>query len=404
MDETKKTSKTKIKTVKEGLVEIAIPEFEKISSKAPVFYNPKMEFNRDISILALQRFQEEIKKSVDICDLFGGSGIRAIRYKKELKNVGKVSVNDISDQAIEFEKINSENNNMNLNLHQKEANVLLREFRGKFDIVDVDPFGTPSYFIDSLGYSVKKNSMVCITATDTSALCGTYIEPCVRKYNAKPNKTEYCHETGIRILIGFVALTFGKYKKYLEPKLTHSSQHYMRLYLKVKKSSKGTDESLNENIGYIEHCSKCLYRKSIKGLATDIDNKCPECGEKLTIAGPLWAGEVQDQKFIDGMIHELLFKNLRTSKKILKLLTTCSEEANSPITFYDIHKISKVLKVSAPKLSEVQETLKKEGFSATRTHFSPLGIKTECDINILKKIVYDLSTDSKNDFNYKKIL
>jgi tRNA (guanine26-N2/guanine27-N2)-dimethyltransferase len=52
-----------------------------------------------------------------------------------------------------------------------------------------------------------------VTATDTSALCGTYKEPCIRKYNAKPYKSEYCHENGIRILAGFVALTLSKYAK-----------------------------------------------------------------------------------------------------------------------------------------------------------------------------------------------
>jgi len=390
MNETDIKFKTEIKTIKEGLVEIIIPEFEKISSDAPVFYNPAMEFNRDISILALQQFQKELEKPIDICDLFGGSGIRAIRYKKELENVGEVSLNDISNQAIEFGKMNSENNKLSLSFHQKEANILLREFRGKFDVVDVDPFGTPSYFIDSLGYSIKKNAMICVTATDTSALCGTYIEPCIRKYNAKPNRTEYCHETGIRILIGFIALKIGKYKKYVEPKLSHSSQHYMRTYLKVHKSSKDTDKSLKENIGYIAHCNKCLYRTPVKGLTSIINDNCPECGEKLTIAGPLWIGRIQDQQFIEGMLHEIPFKNLKTSKS-LKLLTTCDEEANAMISFYDIHKISKVLKISAPKLSEVLETLKNEGFSVTRTHFNPLGIKTDSDINTLKKIVYNLS-------------
>ncbi|MDR1819277.1 MAG: tRNA (guanine(26)-N(2))-dimethyltransferase [Methanobrevibacter sp.] len=394
MDETSIKFKTEIKTIKEGLVEIIIPEFEKVSSDAPVFYNPAMEFNRDISILSLQQFQKELGKPIDICDLFGGSGIRAIRYKKELVGAGEINLNDISNQAIEFGKINSEHNKLKLSFHQKEANILLREFRGKFDVVDVDPFGTPSYFIDSLGYSIKKNAMICVTATDTSALCGTYIEPCIRKYNAKPNRTEYCHETGIRILIGFIALKIGKYKKYIEPKLSHSSQHYMRTYLKVHKSSKDTDKSLKENIGYITHCNKCLYRTSVKGLSSVINDNCPECGGKLAMAGPLWIGKIQNQQFIEGMIHEIPFKNLKTSKKVLKLLTTCDEEANAMISFYDIHKISKVLKISAPKLSEVLETLKKEGFSVTRTHFSPLGIKTDSDINTLKKIVCNLSIDS----------
>ena len=47
-----------IKTIHEGLVEIKTPEFDKISSKAPVFYNPVMELNRDFSILAIKTYQE----------------------------------------------------------------------------------------------------------------------------------------------------------------------------------------------------------------------------------------------------------------------------------------------------------------------------------------------------------
>jgi len=428
----------KLRTIKEGLVKITVPEFEKISSEAPVFYNPQMEFNRDISILALQNFQEELEKDIKICDLFGGSGIRGIRYKKEISGVNQVTINDISSMAIENIVFNGKNNNLSvktiiseneedienntqskdkrelndntelnnntelnekldLKVKQKEANILLRQGRGEFDIVDVDPFGTPSYFIDSLGYSLKKNSLACVTATDTSALCGTYKEPALRKYNASAYKSEYCHETGIRILIGFVALSFGKYKKYLIPQLSHSSQHYMRTYLKVKKGSADTDESLKTNIGYIGHCPKCLYRKTFKGIATAIDKTCPECGDDLIIAGPLWIGNIHNKDFIKGMIEKIPEKSLNTEKKILKLLNSCYEESDAPITFYDVHKISKVLKISAPKLDELMDKLKEEGYSVVRTHFNPLGIKTNADIKIIKKMVQELSSDNKKE-------
>ena len=173
---------------------------------APVFYNPRMEFNRDTSILALQAYQ-------------------------------------------------------------KEANIELRTNMGLFDVIDIDPFGTPSPFVDSAAYNLKRDSLLCLTATDTSCLSGTYKEPCIRKYNAKPYKSEYYHENGIRILIGFAALTLAKYQKHIEVKLSHSSEHYMRVYLKVIKGSKATDESL-KNIGYISHCKNCLYRSESTGFST----------------------------------------------------------------------------------------------------------------------------------------
>jgi len=389
--------KQDIKLIKEGLVEIQVPKFDKVSSRVPVFYNPKMEFNRDISILALQTFQEEVNRRINVCDVFGGSGIRAIRYKKEISGVNSVAVNDISSMAIEQSKKNSIANNVKIELYQEEANILLREKQGIFDVVDIDPFGTPSYFLDSAAYSLKKDSLLCVTATDTSALCGTYKEPCIRKYNAKPCKNEYCHENGIRILTGFIALTFAKYKKYIEDiKFSYSNEHYIRIYIKSNKSSTNTDESLADDIGYVTHCKKCLYREIVTGLVIQSPNFCSICKEKFSISGPMWIGKIQNSDFIAKMIEKidennLEKKKLNTEKRILKLLNSCLEEANAPITFYDIHLISKNLKISVPKLTDIMNRIKKEGFLATKTHFNPIGIKSDIGIEKLKDIINSLA-------------
>ena len=266
---------------------------------------------------------------------------------------------------------------------------MLRNHRGEFDVIDIDPFGTPSYFVDSAGYSIKRNSLLCLTATDTSSLCGTYKAPCIRKYNARPFKSEYCHENGVRILAGFAALTLAKYKKYITVMMSHSSEHYMRLYLIVKKGSKATDESL-KNMGYMAHCEKCLHHEAIFGLATNIPEICPICGEKLTIAGPMWLGEIQNKEFISEMISISDEKELNTKDDVLKLLNTCYEEAETPVAFYDIHVICRNLKVSAPKLLNVLDALKNQGYIAVRTHFSPLGIRTDADITVIKEIILKL--------------
>lgn len=384
----------KIKTVEEGLTKIQFPEFDKISSDAPVFYNPHMELNRDISILALQTFQKQEDRNINICDLFGGSGIRGVRYKTEIDGVGHVFINDISETANEYERHNVELNNLkDIEIFQHDASMFLRMHRGEFDVIDIDPFGTPSPFLDSAGYCSRRNSLLCVTATDTSALCGTYKEPCIRKYNAKPYKSEYCHETGIRILAGFVALTLAKYSKSIEVKLSHSTEHYMRLYIEVKKGSKKSDECL-KNIGYISHCKHCLYREENKGLATSTPNICPECGEKLIQAGPLWLGEIQNEEFISKMIVESENKKLNTKEDVLKLLESCRIEAKSPATFYDVHKICKILKISAPKLDLVFGNLEKEGFEAVKTHFNPLVIKTNAPLKKIKEIIKTLSSSN----------
>ena len=380
----------KTKIIEEGLTKIEFPEFDKVSSDAPVFYNPHMELNRDLSILAIQTFQKEQDRELNICDLFGGSGIRGIRYKNEIDGVGEVFINDISEVANHYERHNIELNNLSdIEVHQHDASMFLRMKRGEFDVIDIDPFGTPSPFLDSAGYCSRRDSLLCVTATDTSALCGTYKEPCIRKYNAKPYKSEYCHETGIRILAGFVALTLSKYAKCIEVKMSHSTEHNMRLYIEVKKGSKRTDETL-KNIGYVSHCKHCLHRQTSMGLASAIDEVCPVCGEKLIHAGPLWLGPIQNSEFIQKMIDEADNKQINSKKEALKLLNKCLEEASAPATFFDVHKICKSLKISAPKFDLILDELKKEGFIAIKTHFNPLGVKTDATIKNIQEVLIKL--------------
>ena len=117
----------KIKSIEEGLTKIEFPEFDKVSSAAPVFYNPHMELNRDLSILAIQVFQKEQDREINICDLFGGSGIRGVRYKNEITGVGEVSINDISENANHYEKHNIELNNLkDVHVYQHDASMLTR--------------------------------------------------------------------------------------------------------------------------------------------------------------------------------------------------------------------------------------------------------------------------------------
>ncbi|MGZ7067023.1 MAG: tRNA (guanine(10)-N(2))-dimethyltransferase, partial [Methanobacterium sp.] len=155
------------KTINEGIVKIITPELHKISSKAPVFYNPVMELNRDLSILAIKTYVKNLGRKIKICDAFGGSGIRGVRYEKEIDEVENVVISDINPLAIQYIEENIKLNELdNIYVFKEDANILLRKCRGKFDVVDIDPFGTPSPFIESAGISLKSGGMICATATD----------------------------------------------------------------------------------------------------------------------------------------------------------------------------------------------------------------------------------------------
>jgi tRNA (guanine26-N2/guanine27-N2)-dimethyltransferase len=376
--------------IDEGHVKIKVPPFDKISSKAPVFYNPAMELNRDLSVAAITVFQTNIDQELQICDAFGGTGIRGIRYAREIEGIKCVVINDMNPLAVQLARENISANELNnITVCREDANLLLRRFRGKFQVVDVDPFGTPAPYLESAAISLKSSGLICVTATDTSALCGTYPASCIRKYGALPLKTEYCHELGLRILAGFVSRTFARYRKSIRVKFSHSTEHYLRLYATIEKGAKKTDKSL-ENLGYIAHCQNCLNRVVVKGIAPHIPQECPICQESFHAAGPLWCGEIADADFIDGMLNILPQLKINKEKEAFKILETCYGEAEGPSTHYDLHKICKKLKISAPPLLEVLEKLRERGYFASRTHFRPTALKTDASIDIVKKIVLSL--------------
>ena len=379
--------------IEEGLVKIEVPDFEKVSAKAPVFYNPVMEMNRDISVVVINQYRKLVDHDISICDAFGGTGIRGARYSKEIQGVNHVVVGDVNPLAVEIARSNMELNDIsNVEVEKNDANILLQSNKGLFDVVDIDPFGTPAMFLQSTAANIRPGGLICISATDTSALCGTYHDPCLRKYGAEPQKTEYCHENGIRILAAAMARNLAVNQKYLHILFSHSTEHYMRIYAIVKRGGKKTNQSL-DNIGFIAHCPECLHRETIHGYAPSIPENCPICGAKYNVAGPLWLGDIWDKEFLEGMIN--MAESLKLNKKddLLKLFHKCYDEADGPVTFYDIHKICKNLKISSPKINDVIDEIDKRGYFISRTHFKLTGMRTDMPLEELKQLILDVKEE-----------
>jgi len=101
------------KEITEGKARIDIPVTEKISKAMPAFYNPVMKLNRDISVLVLKAWD---KSQLNIALPLAGTGVRAIRFLKELpkSKIKRVYVNDISTTAVGYIRKNLGKNNQNL--------------------------------------------------------------------------------------------------------------------------------------------------------------------------------------------------------------------------------------------------------------------------------------------------
>jgi tRNA (guanine26-N2/guanine27-N2)-dimethyltransferase len=339
--------------ITEGRAIIKVPVVKTVSKEMDVFYNPVMKFNRDISILLLSSID---KTGLNIADPLAGSGIRSIRFLLELKKskIKEISINDYSLSAIKSIKSNFKLNKIKINdkiiLRNEDANLFLLNSSG-FDYIDIDPFGTPNPYLDSAVRRISREGILAVTATDTSALCGTYPKACLRKYWAVPLRNELMHEVGIRILIRKVQLIGAQFNKALVPVFSYSKDHYMRIFFKVEKSKEEVDKVLKQH-GHFE----------------DI--------------GPIWKGSLWDKKLVEKMVKN---NKVEENNKILGIIF--EESKVEGIGFYELHKIAKRYKVKIPKKEELIKKLKKKGYKACETHFSGRGVRSDISLEKLIKFL-----------------
>ncbi|MAF89033.1 MAG: tRNA (guanine(10)-N(2))-dimethyltransferase [archaeon] len=344
--------------IKENGAKILVQEGAHTPEKTVGFYNARMEFNRDFTIATLSA---EAQKGWKVLDAFGASGVRGIRLAQEIEDI-ELTINDISKGAVELIKRNVKRNKVSAEILQRDAAALMNE--RKFDFIDLDPFGSPSQFLEPAFRSIRNKGIVGMTATDMTALCGVYPKVAERNYGGRSLRTEYCHELGARLVIAATARAAARFEKRIEVLSVLNADHYLRITLRARDGAEGANKCLT-NIKQGYHCFKCNEH--------GFEKKC-RCRQKITEFGPVWSGPIFEKKFINESLKTVKRKNFGTEKRLLKTLEVMKEEIRSPAFYYDLHKH---YKGNVPKISEAIEKLKKQGIKATRTHFSPTAIKSE---------------------------
>ena len=102
--------------------------------------------------------------------------------------------------------------------------------------------------------------------------------------------------------------------------------------------------------------------------------------------GPLWMGKLQNKRALQELISILFKMNLNTKNMLWKLSDLLEEESDSPCFFYTTDSLASYLKKSPPKTKKLFEQLLKQGFEVYRTHFNPMGFKTNASLDNIKKL------------------
>ncbi len=384
-----------LKPVREGLAEVLVPAEEiRAPRKAPVFYNPVMTLNRDIAVLALRVFARQASRPVRACEPLCGCGIRGIRFALEVPGVTEIVMGDLNPNAVKLSQENARRNGVEkrVEVMLSDANVLMTSYSapgGRFDYVDLDPFGSPAPFMDSAVRAIRSGGLLALTATDMAPLCGVHVRACMRKYGAVPVKVGYAKELAVRIMLGALARVAAAHDVGIRPLLAHATDHYARAYCLLVRGQGKANESVAK-LGYVLHCPSCHEREVIPGLAAQLEAKCPVCGyPSRLMAGPLWVGELFDASFC----HEVAEEAARVpwiSRRAGRLLELVAGEAGGPPTYYALAKLCDALELSVPPVRELVGALRERGWWAARTHFDPQGVRTNAPANEVIRAIKEL--------------
>ena len=350
--------------IKEGATRLFVPETHSIKGPGKrvgrVFFNGQMAFNRDISVAF---FRTQDFKGRKALDAMAATGARGVRIAHEAGDDLEITINDRDAEASKFIQANIDLNELS-NCTANNEDLRCHLSRKVYDYIDLDPFGTPAPFMQACLQGLKRNGVLAITATDTAPLAGTHAKKCARRYMARPLRSVFCHETGLRILIGYVAREAAQLDKGIEPLLCFYADHYFRCYLRVRDSAAAADVALGK-LGYLTYD----HQSHERGFSEDYHPGS---------YGPMWGAPIIDHELMAMMSAD---GSLEENERCLKYIGLWREELDMPY-FYESNELSSMLKLSPPVLDGLLERLNRVG-RASKTHFSPSGFKTDLPLKEL---------------------
>ena len=330
------------------------------SKDEAVFYNKVQVFNRDMTIHVLNHFAEIRKKEYEeriekkkakyiarnedysnnefinkpydgmsVLDALAATGLRSIRYFKEINHLNHLTINDLDSKATDQAKINLTRNGCDMKkvtVHNEDATLLMYMHRSpdyntpesaQYDVIDLDPYGTAAPFLDAAVQSVRDGGLLAVTCTDAAVLCGTYPEKCYALYGSMPMRgTAYHHEMSLRVLLHAIESAATKYRRYIVPWISLSVDFYVRVFVRVYQQPVMVKESctrqcyvsqsVNSPTFYISDiASYNEKRTTFDANHLTLPSTCPESGTRMRMAGPFWSQPIHDQGVVDALYSKI---------------------------------------------------------------------------------------------------
>ncbi|KAK8977050.1 hypothetical protein V6N11_019718 [Hibiscus sabdariffa] len=342
-----------------------------------------------------------------VLEALSASGLRALRYAREVEGVGQVVALDNDKGAVEACQRNIKFNGSvacsKVESHLADARVYMLTHPKEFDVVDLDPYGSPSVFLDSAVQSVVDGGLLMCTATDMAVLCGGNGEVCYSKYGSYPLRGKYCHEMALRILLACIESHANRYKRYIVPVLSVQMDFYVRVFVRVY-SSASAMKNTPLKLSYVYQCTGCdsfhlqpigrtvsknTSVRYLPGFAPVVPQDCSDCGKKFNMGGPIWSAPIHDQEWVTAILADV--KSIKDRypayDRISAVLTTISEELPDVPLFLSLHNLCSTLKCTSPSAVIFRSAVINAGYRISGTHVNPLGLKSDAPMDVIWDIM-----------------
>lgn len=229
----------------------------------------------------MMKQQEGKHGGISILDALAASGLRSMRYWKEIhQGIQHITINDYELAAIERARDNIQHNQLQHILTDQRAGYGIRinhndaideMYRSRpnilrptkeylpYHVIDLDPYGSASSFLDAAIQAIHEHGMLCVTCTDMVALGGSHPETAYsRYYGSMPiPHADYLQEMAIRILLYSIAMTAAKYSKSIHPILSVGMNFYVRVFVEVSTNKAAMNQLSTTKIGRVYQSTQC---------------------------------------------------------------------------------------------------------------------------------------------------
>lgn len=278
-----------------------------------------------------------------------------------------------------------------------------REPSNRFDVVDLDPYGSAAPFLDAGIQSVADGGLLCVTCTDLAVLAGhNYPEKCFSQYGGTSVKAEFSHEVALRLVLNTIASSAARYGRYIQPMLSLSIDFYLRTFVRVWTGPVEV-KKLASQVGGVYVCTHCQdFHVQPFGRATQsktegkngqlnvnwrynsaqgppVGERCAECGKGMHLGGPMWLGPLHDTEFCHSILTNLDAdpSAFHTSARIRGMVSLAAQELGPEGMFYFTPpKASGLFHCVSPPLDKMVSALLSAGCDVSRSHAAAGSLKT----------------------------